>query len=71
MTDKLWHFMNFILCFLIYYCRSDNIDLVEKVLSIYNMALTDHSFVLDYQNQFKVERDLELMRQACLKMSVD
>lgn len=49
-------------------CRSDNVELVEKVLAIYNMALTDHVFVLDYQNQFKVESDLELMRQACLKM---
>lgn len=48
--------------------RSDNVDLVEKVLAIYNMALTDHVFVLDYQNQFKVESDLELMRQTCLKM---
>ena len=48
--------------------KSDNLELVEKVLAIYNMALTDHIFVLDYQKQYKVEKDLELMRQACHTM---
>lgn len=53
---------------LLFYYRNNNLELVERVLAIYNMALTDHVFVLDYQKNFKVESDLELMRQACLKM---
>lgn len=48
--------------------RPKNIDIVERLLAIYNLALSEHTFVFDYQNKFKIESDIELLRQFCPEM---
>lgn len=47
---------------------SGNLDLVEALLSIYTLCLSDNVFVTDYQKHYPIEIDIEILRQACPKM---
>ncbi|GAB0099409.1 activating signal cointegrator 1 complex subunit 2 [Sergentomyia squamirostris] len=47
---------------------SNNLELVEGLLSIFTLSLSDNIFVSDYQKLYPIENDIEILRQACPKM---
>ncbi|XP_059618286.1 activating signal cointegrator 1 complex subunit 2 [Phlebotomus argentipes] len=44
------------------------LELVEALLSIFTLSLSDNVFVTDYQSFYPIENDIEILRQACPKM---
>lgn len=45
--------------------RKKSLAPAEQLIAILQEALTDHSFVVDYQRLYPVQDDMDILTQAC------
>lgn len=53
-----------------FHFRSESLLPAESFIAILQEALSDHSFVIDYQKVYPIENDVEILKQACKELYV-